>query len=193
MTPPLLKALCECEEIWSPPSSESTDAVMEIKRETVVLDIKPTEYEQDLRPKEQHEDPETPSVQNHRLSRVHLWNSLPRNNLSKTPPSLLKAFPVGHQSLHLPRHGKPPFVVLAIIRAEIEARYDASMPSPPPLSSSAESVVTPTSSTGHPSIHHLPISDGDAKGKLSRNHLLTTCYVLMMGLRSFIDLIAQGG
>ncbi|KAH6914473.1 hypothetical protein BKA70DRAFT_1218010 [Coprinopsis sp. MPI-PUGE-AT-0042] len=169
MTPPLLKALCECEEIWSPPSSESTDAVMEIKRETVVLDIKPTEYEQDLRPKEQHEDPETPSVQNPPVVQSPPLEQPAAEQPVENPSVPFESFPSRPPvpTIYLDTESHLSSSSLSSVQ-EIEARYDASMPSPPPLSSSAESVVTPTSSTGHPSIHHLPISDGDAKGKLSR-------------------------
>ncbi|TFK20945.1 RhoGAP-domain-containing protein [Coprinopsis marcescibilis] len=40
MTPPLLKALCETEGIWSPQAEVRKDKVLDIKREDKVLDIK---------------------------------------------------------------------------------------------------------------------------------------------------------
>lgn len=135
---------------------------MEIKRENVILDIKPTE---------QPEEPETPIVQN-----PPNVQSPPLEQRIVEQPACVETPAMSSESVC----SRPPVPTIYLDTEshhssssfssvqEIEARYDASMPSPPPLSSSAESVATPTSSTGHPSIHHLPASDGDLKGNLSR-------------------------
>jgi RhoGAP domain len=160
MTPPLLKALCECEEIWSQPSSEGAEPIMEIKRHTVVLDIKPTE-QKSVQRKEQREEVETPIIQSQPVEQSVVESPIdvesPESHPSRPPVPTIYLDTESH-------HSSSSFSSVQ----EIEARYDASMPSPPPLSSSAESVVTPTSSTGHSSIHQIPVSDGDMKGKLSR-------------------------
>ena len=183
MSPPLLKVLCEGEGIWG------SSPVIDIRRESLVLDIRASGSTMS--------DDDTDEDSYSDAMEERSWQSIDRDSTSDNPSSDYHASAEEEASLleegeHARQHRRfkeverpeVPTLYLdaqsrcsssspcsAIDNGSMSSGKDsvniANSPSPPPLSSSAESVATPTSS-GHPSFSHLPLEE--VKGKVEAQH-----------------------
>ncbi|KAJ3868311.1 hypothetical protein EV359DRAFT_32622 [Lentinula novae-zelandiae] len=120
MNPPLLKVLCEAEDIWEP---EDLSPVLDIKREDVILDISPSSDIAEAGHTARPDTNDTTGAQGIEKG------SLSSASASSSPPTSS-------------RFASSPF--------------ERGVPSPP-LSSSVESLRTPSSSSAGPSLTHLPL------------------------------------
>ncbi|EAU91137.2 hypothetical protein CC1G_03305 [Coprinopsis cinerea okayama7 len=155
MSPPLLKALCESPGIWDPIPEEE---VIDIRRQTIVISAQNMEYNSQ------------PAAEDGDEAEKQSLSSLPSEHPSEYYASVESSLVLDNPD----KSQRPPVPTIYLdslshcssssLSSTQEVEVPASIPSPPPLSSSAESILTPTSS-GHPSLSHLPL---DAKGTLSR-------------------------
>lgn len=182
MSPPLLKVLCDGEGIWG------SSPVIDMKRESLVLDISA--------PGSTMSDDDTDEDSYSDAMEERSWQSMDRDSTSDNPSSdyhasaeevsLLEEGEHAQQHRRLKEVERPEVPTLyldahsrcsssspssAIDNGSMSSGKDsvniANSPSPPPLWSSAESIVTPTSS-GHPSFSHLPLEE--VKGKVEPQH-----------------------
>lgn len=183
MSPPLLKVLCDGEGIWG------SSPVIDFRRESLVLDIRASGSTMS--------DDDTDEDSYSDAMEERSWQSMDRDSTSDNPSSDYHASAEEEASLleegeHAQQHRRfkeverpeVPTLYLdahsrcsssspssAIDNGSMSSGKDsvniANSPSPPPLSSSAESVATPTSS-GHPSFSHLPLEE--VKGKVEPQH-----------------------
>ncbi|KAJ7462257.1 RhoGAP-domain-containing protein [Mycena galericulata] len=186
MNPPLLRVLCEAEGVWGDSESAEPD-VVDIKNETVldikresVLDIRPPDTAKpDLvddemlkvetagpsaqsSPLSSPTDalrPRSPGARNKRMHPVAVYldaeDSTDDSSLSQVSKMLAE------DAAQANTHSDDVSSVSTSEDTSPEARLDASSPL---LSSSAESLATPSSG---PSLTHLPLGDLDAKPSLT--------------------------
>lgn len=183
MSPPLLRALCEAEGIWEEDPEDETDTRSGFDEEISLrsgrassdnpssLDYHASAEEDSLfseeraalRRRDIRDRPEMPTV--------YLDT---RSHLSSSSASLLQ---------DVPEKGSDSFLIRQEMRDDGSISSGAysfrndnlpTSPSPPPLSSSAESVSTPTSST-NVSFSNLPLDDGKDSEQRNRSDADLPC------------------
>ncbi|KAF9268654.1 RhoGAP-domain-containing protein [Marasmius fiardii PR-910] len=182
MNPPLLRALCEAEEIWEGPPIESP--VLDIKRESVVLDIKPESTSVDASMESESGDDndqvfsdaqevldEESSIVVDESFDVEPSNPVLQCSVSKREGP--RSRPVGPRSAGAtPGSTTSPTVSSDSLATSSEGHSLLSpsdrgfVSSPPPLSSSTESLPTASSSSAAPSLTdvHIQRETYDLKG-----------------------------
>ncbi|KAL0574700.1 hypothetical protein V5O48_007258 [Marasmius crinis-equi] len=182
MNPPLLRVLCEAEGIWDGSPIESP--VLDIKRETVVLDIKPESSSADASTEDEDGDDNETYSDAHDAP-VEETSSVASSVSSSHAPSLQRAGskregprsrPMGPRRAGAPvaNDGFTSSPAASSISIATSSE-DRSIPSPsdrgfvfspPPLSSSQESLPTASSSSAAPSLADLQLNSetyGDKK------------------------------
>lgn len=184
MNPPLLKILCEAEDIWDAMPLDSP--VLDIKRESVVLDISAPSTAQPLVHASRRGMDANTSVEEERPSLekserpLPSANSFDRNARARPmgPRRHVPAAVFGESVVSLEDSTQRSVSPRSIGATSSDSRsilddvssHDSiseghsmtsplsrlGVSSPPPLSSSAESLVTPSSSSANPSLTHIP-------------------------------------
>ncbi|KAJ7594580.1 hypothetical protein C8J56DRAFT_927093 [Mycena floridula] len=165
MNPPLLKALCEAEGIWDPSEPLPSPGILDIKRESV-LDISasvagpsPTESGEDV-------DESADSTEQFLDARDGSEESLetPEAQTDEERQSFDSHLGIARSRPRGPRRAAVPAAIFPADSDFTNAQEDSSserspwnQSSPPPLSSSAESLNSSAASSAEPSLVHLPL------------------------------------